>query len=1666
MDWLSGIGDFFGGLFGQKKKREDQPQQAQATSKPLTLNVQQSPSPSATIAQPQSLIPQNTSSPSAPVVSTSWQDLNKPTPTPQVKPLTLASPNTQSITLAKPTPTPTLTLDPRSANVPSEPDEPPLWKKIVGGFQQAGGQVGDLALQGGGLLTILGNDLNPFIDKQEKDRRLQQEVATLDKLRSDWINSHHDINGNVIVGNRDVDQAASNIAAGQGSAQDWAAVGGRGLDIGNTSTMFINPGRAVFMAAPKSFIPKAPQIIGEMGLFGGAGGAAAGLGDFGQNGDVAQALKTAGTAALTDALVQGTLHVAGHGAGRAYDQLSGRLPGRGLSQLSDDAERFAENSARNTEHTTLPGEVPETATRNPNSPFTSADAAPKEPAITSVTPQPRPFTTPTPESAPTTAATQIAQAQATVDPWKQIDDIFGPSEATKTAQKAVKEAQATPAEVPQAVATEQVKPATLAKSEQVAAETAPVNPEAVQAAQAAQVAKEAPTEAIAQAANVPAEGVAKLSDGIGDYRKVHKNARASVPGKPSIKYTTGDAHLDDIVHDAIIAYKGSAATVNDSIRSLRNAGLSDKQIATIRNYAVKNVDKMSGKISNPQKILDILDNVEAPKVASTPVTTTEPPLDLGSSAKTPTDELGNITRNAVLDGSVNNPAQHAEIIARTEKAADAAAEAAGDSIENIVRKGQRVWQKSRAEKHDLTTAEAEELVPGFTKEQQSVYKRYAQEITTLRDRGGFSLDGGYQGAWYGPRQSLTELGESAEFDPRMVNEFRRNKDQINDGVTDDMLDISKTPYSQAITRYLNAPDRASQVLTDTVENFADGTPRGIKVPDTAKSQLEDSFADIVKDRDAALKLQDSGDVDAAKAAASDINKKIDKAFSDFIDEIPGSGSARRGAVNDVKALRGAYKQTTMATLTLSNVVNRVADQATKLGLVATRPLVRQFNKTFTSYFAKRAKSVGGEVNPLNLSKEAKQAAKNFSRGTLWREIKDNFHANMTLAGAGTKNPIAKALAKIDTAINASGAASTQAGDISTQIAQRVFEIGLSRPGAKGLKTTAEYEKYLASYVNSTEFKHDLDIVNRDLLPRIGLAGGNEGSRQGGSIAKFMSSIDNAPRNLGVKMGVSRDNRVLNEATDYWKGNITGYAGVGTRVMGPIMNAMAGGVPKFRKAIKLAESGDETAVAQATSMAAQSVADAVAFYGTGAAAALAAIYGKNVIGFTGAQPTIGSSDSAYNKSHNIPANQWYLNIGGKRLYFDPARPFAGPGVAADLAGGAVTGKNPLKVAQNTATQVYNQAGGSSLPETLSNLTTFMSPSSPEYDRTYAGKQLQATLAPATGVLNNIGNFTDSVKRAPTNFVEDIKANLPGLRQSVPAAKDAQGNEIPNSKRISGGSSIFSVADNPNNSEAEGGTALGSELSRLQAKYGNVFPTTQNTNASNANVQTLAGDLLNTPLYKNASDDDKAAMLKDALGGSKFKDISTDIDTPYREALIQTKLLGADKTKVWLDDNDNNYNYQHALWANGEANDTLDADDKRITKTGSLAQKVAIADVRKKYNVPEDVLGAYEDLTKAQFNALADDSDMKKQLIAYDQALVKAGLSSKFQNSKGGYGSTSGSGRKSFVFADLPQSLITAKDSTKSYEKAQSLFKAPASLQVPTVANIPKGRTISVKKGVQL
>ena len=180
---------------------------------------------------------------------------------------------------------------------------------LVQGVQQTAGTVADVAVQAAAIPGIVGT---PFDNSPQANLKRQAYAQSADEIRR-RLQSLKDVKGQNIEGTSTVDEAALRVSKGTGSAQDVAAVAGKGLETGLGATMFANPTTLARGATSRQVAERAAK---DALLFGGAGGTAQGLTTYGQTGDLGQAAQDAGQAALLSGITQGTLDVVGGSIGR------------------------------------------------------------------------------------------------------------------------------------------------------------------------------------------------------------------------------------------------------------------------------------------------------------------------------------------------------------------------------------------------------------------------------------------------------------------------------------------------------------------------------------------------------------------------------------------------------------------------------------------------------------------------------------------------------------------------------------------------------------------------------------------------------------------------------------------------------------------------------------------------------------------------------------------------------------------------------------------------------------------------------------------------------------------------------------------------------------------------------------------------------------------------------------------------------------------------------------------------------------------------------------------------------------------------------------------------------------------------------------------------------
>lgn len=1016
------------------------------------------------------------------------------------------------------------------------------------------------------------------------------------------------------------------------------------------------------------------------------------------------------------------------------------------------------------------------------------------------------------------------------------------------------------------------------------------------------------------------------------------------------------------------------------------------------------------------------------------------------------DELGSIAQKAVQSGSKLDDAGWEALAARVGQAANEEAKRIGTDIETILGKVQ-----AAADNKKIKTAKQ----AGLSDAEFDLYNRVTDELDYVRNRADVSLvTGGKISRFYSPRQS-----KDTEYDPDLVNERSRGSGGLSSGD----IDLSTVPVEQYVRRYGNAENVVSKSIVDTVENVPQKEggviPSGIKVSPEAKAKLDAGAKEYIARKDDIERALAQTDMKPAEIneLAKDMDATIDQAFKELIESIPKNTAEGREAITRLTAQRGAYLQSYVRSNMFSNVVNRSMDQFQSGIIKSTNQLLG---------IADSLVNAGSTV--LAKGGAARSVARQYSKGALGRQIARDFRTNMAL---GSDNPAAKA----DRAYRAGSTALTSLGDLTTTTVKTANLAMLARAQAEGITDRAGLEKYLRENLNSAEYKDLLQGV-QDVYAGYTSLPASAGSRLGRSGTR-LSKLDNAIRNSEKLKELGVPERVRSELNDLIMPALTGFAGATYRVGAKSLNAALLGVPGIVKGVRIAKEGGETARQIGRIMVARSLVDGVTG-GAAAAAATGAMIGS-MADWTGEYPEDPAERARWERQGIVP-NALSFDLGnGEKLQVQPGRLLGVFALPVVLPAVIKSGGNLGEVFDGTLGQMLENLGVDSALQNAGTIATALTGSG--YQRENAVKKLvnsagfsTSSVIPLSGALNNVANATDDVKRETSgNFGNVIANRIPGARQTLEEKTDSLGDPVRNNVQGSLGSSVFSTSRNgtPLSSGTRSSSAsVDDEITRLAGAKFEVLPS---QDVKNANSKTDAQALLGTDLYRNADDDKKSEYLNETLKGTKTKDFSKNLSASQRASLVEHKLQSEDQRKVWLENNDNAAAYYEADYQNAKLNGTLTSDDDNLQNKSGKRYKSVVASVNKETGADNALKQLYGDTSESEWRAMINpesdgyDPDTAARLKAYDDARTAKGVSGKDANSsKPKYvaknGGGSGKGGKNFTFASLPSSLLGSKGGTGSgskYADDAPLFKPVADLKVPEKA-VPKGRTISVKKGLQV
>jgi len=1307
------------------------------------------------------------------------------------------------------------------------------------------------------------------------------------------------------------------------------------------------------------------------------------------------------------------------------------------------------------------------APREPSSPITSSPTTNKAPAVTSANPDfvptptvepPKPFDfgqapVNQPPALGGVPPLRAAAPEVPVAPVKTVDDQL---EEVKQLIDEVAAEQPTPAPVP---VSQVAEAPSKTQARAIANDTPPVNRQAVEQAVEAQRVADAPTEAIA-------DGVPVLKSYGRDIPMTEKN------GYVATKTPDG-------------------GTVYEKMSKVGSNRKGDTSFET-RYY-----DDTGFKLTKAQHAARVSGQLPtAPKTATQPTKATIAPtkLDLGDAGKQvdeifgktsakaepepapelpPVTNLGRIAQDAVQSGEKLDDAGWESLAGTVGRASEARAKELGTSVESIMEKVQ-LAADSRGKIKTVKQA-------GLTADEFDLYTNMTNELTYLRNRADPSLiTGGTIDSFYAPRQ-LTDT----EFDPRLVNEEVRGGGGNRLKATDSDLDLTTVPFEQYIRRYGDANSVIKQSAFNTVEQMPvklkgggeELVDSGVKVSDGAKARFEVQSKKYVEKKDAIEQELAKGDFSVKQIddLTQQMDDDINLAFKELMDDMPKDTAAGREAIARLTSQRGAYLQSSVRSNMFSNIVNRVFDQTGKALVQSTNQAMGVADSLVaaglrTSRTLLKRGDASATSKALSKGADARSVAREYATGALGKKLKQDFRTNMAFAGNSK-------LAKADVAYRAGSTALTSFGDLTTTTVKLANRAMLARAQAQGITSKAGMREYLRKNINGAEYRELLTGIQDTYAGYVSLPM-SSGSRIG-RTGKRLSKIDNfianneALKNLGVPQ---RARRELNDAIMPW---LSGFAGATYRIGAKSLNASALGLPNMYRGLKLAREGGESARQIGQIMIARSLIDGVVG-GTASASVIGTLLAENAE-WTGSYPTGDKNEAARWEKDGIVPNAFSFDLGnGQKFQIQPGRvvgPFALPVVLpAVIASGGDLGE----VFDGTLGQMLQNLGVDGAIQNAGTIATALTGSG--YQKEAAIEKFlrsaafgASSLVPISGLQNNIANALDDTKRQTSGFVDSVLARNPLTRPSLPEKTDNFGNPVRNNTQGSLGSQAGTTSNSGSNSGASV-DPVNDEVNRL-AKLGSEV--TPGSDVKNPGGLDDAKVLLESKLYQGADDEKKAEYLKETLLGTQTKDINSSLSPEKRSALIEHKLQTEDQRKVWLEDNDNAANYFQGNYDNKKANKVLSQQDDNL-QTKSGAKYLAIrAGVNQKYNADTALQNLYEDVTESEWRDMLDpdsgDADLEtaERLYAYDQARTKAGVSGRGSDSskpkyelKGAGKGKGGKGSTKFGFASLPSSLIgTGSSGGSGYAKAAPLFKPIADLKAPATVAIPKGRNISVKRGAR-
>lgn len=1161
------------------------------------------------------------------------------------------------------------------------------------------------------------------------------------------------------------------------------------------------------------------------------------------------------------------------------------------------------------------------------------------------------------------------------------------------------------------------------------------------------------------------------------YTSPFKGGKAGAPGNAKVSYNTGNQNLDSIINDSIISVRGTASTAEARFEALVNAGISAEKQRAIRDIAVKNVDKVTGRVS-PEAQARINNIINGPEPGAQRGTTPQPePV----SPKFKEDTGSSQSQQTIDERVLKSDAKANDYIAK----ANAELSAEGSSYAKLATKLYNNKQKI-GEFSPLTAAE-KKVVDQIQPELNAVLTKMNELGLTDADMRLISQ--------YLPTAKLDETGAintaadvaSRDFGFLKGRGGSLSADQVEAGADEALRNYLRTG---ALLDDLTPEqvgkiklDRMDNEFKDLIEKGINGADTGIRASDAEIESARKSNQEIIKAQDelsTAQKKVDDGDTsnnaiaDAEQARAKLTDKQIQKKVDDYIllEKKTRAQIANTKARNDISPeqkkrditqleshLRDVrndtyYLQSTTRTNLLFGV-GRIADQVNKgvavVSDATTSPLARfGANTSFT-------KQTGRKV-----------FADSPTTNAVWDKVKDDPRLFTAKRNADiTKRVLAAqgkggALNRVSNAWRRTGTKLTEAGSRYKAPNKDTVSFFVSDAQARGMTDPTEIASYIKNKIGTKEWNN----IHQSFYDARNAFTGTY-TRGNAGAANMIPDIKNPISDLLYKKTNLSQNAIDNIA-DGISIPVVGFPRLMFRLGSRGLDNATAGLPNFIKAAKIKPKSEADALKKALYIQ-QGLRDAQTGPALGALG-----MGLGASGMvTGAYPDDAKERARWQRDRIQP---YSIKIGDQ--YVDAGR-YLGPLAFPIMIGASITsGENPAGTVLGVSKQILNQYGADSMANVLEQASAILSG-----DITSVSDSLQRTAAgitdafiPAASILNTVGKAEDMVlQRAKPDtsggYVDSVRARLPLVRAGMPTQTDTLGNPISQGTAwnllpgVSGGQNTSTVQGD------QSATDVTSEVDRLAELGFETMPSSGSKNAEGADK--FGSLLLNSDYYNSASDEQKAEYMSKALLGTAGKDINDSLDTDQQSVLLQKQLIGENQHKKNLDTATYARDYYNAEYANKIANDTLTEDDDNLGSVGSLHYKAISSQVNASFTGWTDALeNLYEATSEKELYAMSDSDPNKQLLLDLDAARADAGVSrdssdhstAKYDGiTSGSYGSSSSKASTGF---SLPS--ITVKSPTSGTSSLASLEVAPSSASLPTVAKTrPKTRrSISVKSGVSL